>query len=150
MLPIAWLTAWPAYRQLPEDAATVKLSVRHSGKVIGACRELSAEELAQLPPNMRAPTVCPRERSPLHLQLMVNGEQAVDVQLPAKGLHRDGMAAFYRRLTVPSGPLALTVRMSDDASSREFAYQEQFEGVIEPGRVLAIDFDARSGKFVVL
>jgi hypothetical protein len=150
LLPIAWLTAWPAYRQLPEDAAAVKLSVRHSGKVVGACRELSAEELAQLPPNMRAPQVCPRERSPLRLQLSVNDRQAVDVLLPAKGLHSDGMASFYRRITVPAGQLTLNVRMNDDASVAAFAYEEEFTSVVEPGRVLAIDFDARSGRFVVL
>lgn len=150
LLPIAWLTAWPAYRQLPEDAAAVKLSVRHSGKVVGACRELSADELAQLPANMRAPQVCPRERSPLHLQLSVNGRQTVDVLLPAKGLHSDGMASFYRRITVPAGQLTLNVRMNDDAGVKEFAYENQFDRVVEPGRVLAIDFDARSGGFVVL
>jgi hypothetical protein len=54
-----------AYRHLASDQALIKLSFTRVGKPVGDCRKLSAEELAKLPPNMRAPTVCPRERSPV-------------------------------------------------------------------------------------
>jgi hypothetical protein len=150
LLPIAWLTTTPRYQPPASQAATIKLSLRHSGKLVGQCRQLSAEEPAQLPANMRAPQVCPRERSPVRVQLQVNGNLALDVSLQAKGLHKDGMAAFYRRITVPSGHVAIEVRMSDDASSQEFAYRTVYTDEVSPGRVLAIDFDARKGQFVVM
>ncbi len=52
----------PAYEHLPPGQAVVKLSLQHAGQRKQACRERSAEELAKLAPNMRAATVCPREK----------------------------------------------------------------------------------------
>ena len=43
------------------DEQLLKLSLSHAGARKEACHQRSAEELAKLAPNMRAPSVCPRE-----------------------------------------------------------------------------------------
>ena len=90
---------WPPYRHLAADAALIKLSLVHAGKPVGDCRRLGAEELAKLPPNMRAPMQCPRERSPVTVELDVDGAPAARVAAQPSGLSRDGA----RRLESAAG-----------------------------------------------
>ena len=114
-LAIGVFSHWPTYRHLPPDTALIKLSLVHAGKPVGDCRQRTAEELASLPANMRAPTVCPRERSPVTVELDIDGEPAARVEAPPSGLSGDGPSAVYRRLTVPAGERRITVRLRDDA-----------------------------------
>jgi hypothetical protein len=58
---IGYFATLPKYRQIPDDVALIKLSISHLGD--RECRKRTPEELAKLPPNMRAPMECPRERS---------------------------------------------------------------------------------------
>jgi hypothetical protein len=51
----------PGLPQIPDDVALVKLSISHLGD--RECRKRTPEELEKMPPNMRAPLDCPRERS---------------------------------------------------------------------------------------
>ncbi|HEX7037287.1 MAG TPA: hypothetical protein VF210_16060 [Pseudomonadales bacterium] len=145
---LAVLPGWPPYRTLPEDAAEIKVSLRHAGQLVGECRELPPEELARLPANMRAPLQCPRERSPLVVQVDVNGRRAIDATVEPQGLHADGRATLYRRLQVPAGPIEVEIRMKDDIRLSEFGYHGRFDGVLEPGRALIVDFDDQSDAFV--
>ena len=147
---VAALAGWPPYRHLARDQAEVKVSLRHTGALLGECRALTAEELEGLPANMRAPLECPRERSPLVLELDINGRRAMDVTLNAQGLHADGRAVLYRRLQVPAGPVRLDIRMKDDVRQQTFAYRDSFETTLEPGRALIVDFDDAAGAFVFL
>ncbi len=147
---VAVFAGWPPYHHLPPDQAVVKVSLRHAGALVGECRTLPAEELEKLPPNMRAPQVCPRERSPLVLELDLNGRRVVDATVAAQGLHADGRAVFYRRLKVPAGPVHVEVRMKDDVRQTDFPYRDALETTLEPGRALIVDFDADRGSFVFL
>src|SRR5690606_37520348 len=140
---------WP-YQPLPEDAAEIKVSLRRAGQLVGECRELPPEELARLPANMRAPLQCPRERSPLVVQVDVNGRRAIDTVLEPQGLHADGRATLYRRLQGPAGPVEVEIRMKDDVRESGFSHHGRFRGVLEPGRALIVDFDDRSDAFVFL
>lgn len=91
---IGYFSNLPAYQHLPPDQAMVKLSLRHSGQLLGECQQRNPEELAKLPATMRAPADCPRERAPLELVLEVNGETILDEQIMPRGLHKDGMASM--------------------------------------------------------
>jgi hypothetical protein len=144
-LAIGVFSQWPAYRHLPADAALIKLSLVHTGERVGECRERTAEELARLPPNMRAPTICPRERSPVTVELDIDGEPAVRVVAPPSGLSGDGASAMYRRLTVKAGERLIAVRLRDDARSDGFAYTLERRVTLSPAQVLVIDFDAEKG-----
>jgi hypothetical protein len=138
----------PPYQHLAPDQATIKLSVRHAGQLLGECRTLGAEELAKLPATMRAPVNCPRERSPLTLELDVNGEPVLQQTIAPRGLHGDGLASSYRRLTVPAGTIEVGVRMKDHLQQREFPYVSERRVVLAPAQVLVIDFDAQKREFV--
>jgi len=144
---VGYFSDAPVYQHLEEDEAVVKISVRHSGALVGECHQRSAEELAQLQPTMRNQISCPRERSPLQLQLSLNGESLVDVELQARGLHRDGIATFYRRMVVPSGEVAVDVRLNDDQRQEGFPYRLQRKIVLQPQRVAVITFDGDRGEF---
>ena len=144
-LAIGVFSQWPPYRPLPADQALVKLSFVRVGKPVGDCRQLSEAELAKLPPNMRTPSVCPRERSPLTVQLAIDGRPVLDREVPPTGLRRDGAAAVYERIVVPAGERLVAVRLSDDVRARDRPHQREQRVTLRPGQVLVIDFDAGKG-----
>jgi len=146
---LALFSRWPVYHHLAPDTALVKLSMVHAGQPVAACRERSAEELAALPPNMRAALDCPRERSPLSVELDIDGKPAARIVAPPSGLSRDGASALYARLPVAAGTRTLAVRLSDDARAAGFGYTLEREVVLAPTQVLVIDFDARQGAIVL-
>lgn len=148
-LVIGVFSHWPSYRHLAPDTALIKLSLVHAGKPIGECRERSTEELAALPPNMRAPTVCPRERSPVTVELDIDEAAAVRLEARPAGLRRDGASAVYRRLTVPAGERLIAVRLHDDVRHDGFTHSLQRRVVLSPAQVLVIDFDAERGGIIL-
>ncbi len=142
---IGVFSQWPPYRHLQADEALIKLSFVRVGKPVGDCRTLSAAELARLPPNMRAPTSCPRERSPVTVQVDLDGRTVLQrVALPT-GVAKDGAAAVYERLVVPAGEHRIAVRLSDDVRARDAGYRHEARVTLVPGQVLVIDFDAAKG-----
>ena len=81
MVLLGVFSSAPTYQHLPEDMATIKLSLRHTGQLLGECRERSSQEMINLPANMRAPLVCPRRRSPLLFELDIDGENVYSEEL---------------------------------------------------------------------
>jgi hypothetical protein len=144
-LAIGVFSQWPPYRHLGSNEALIKLSFTRVGKPVGDCRTLSADELARLPPNMRAPTVCPRERSPVTVEVDIGGVNVLKRSAPPTGLSKDGAAALYERLVVPAGEQRIAVRLSDDVRARDAAYRREATVTLAPGQVLVIDFDAEKG-----
>ena len=144
-LAVGVFSHWPPYRHLQADQALIKLSFTHVGKPVGDCRTLSAEELARLPPNMRAPTKCPRERSPVTVEVDLNGTTVLKRTAPPTGLSKDGASAVYERLLVPAGEHLVTVRLSDDVRAGDQVYRREATVTLTPGQVLVIDFDAGKG-----
>ena len=94
---------------------------------------------------MRAPTVCPRERSPVTVEVDLNGTTVLKRIAPPTGLSKDGASAVYERLVVPAGEHLITVRLSDDVRARDQAYRHESTVKLVPGQVLVIDFDAGKG-----
>jgi len=141
---IGVFSSWPTYRPLAPDTALVKLSFSHTGAPVSECRPQSAEELAKLPPNMRAPLRCPRERSAIVVELDVDGVPAYRAAARPSGLSKDGAASVYHRLALPAGTHRIEVRMGDDARRPGFTYQRAATVTLAPAQVLVIDFDAAS------
>ncbi len=144
-LVIGIFSHWPAYHPLGPDQALIKISFSHTSKPISECRKLTAEELAKLPPNMRAPVVCPRERSPLKVEVDIDGKPALRRVVPPSGLAHDGASSIYLRLPVPAGEQRIAVRLNDDARHPGFTYQREDTVKLAPDQVLVIDFDAEKG-----
>jgi hypothetical protein len=140
---------WPAYQHLPSDQALVKLSFNHQGKPVSECQRLSAEELAKLPPNMRAPLRCPRERSPITVELDVDGATALRHVARPSGLSRDGASTVYHRMQVPAGTHQLAVRLKDDVRASGFGFTREATVTLKPAQILVIDFDPEKGGITV-
>lgn len=138
---IGVFSGWPPYRHLAGDQALIKLSFSHTGKPVADCRPQTPEELAKLPPNMRAPLRCPRERSPIVVELDIDGLPALRVSARPSGLSRDGASSVYRRLQVGAGTHRLSVRLKDDLRSPGFTHQREASVTLAPAQILVIDFD---------
>jgi hypothetical protein len=140
----------PSYRHLEADTATIKLSLRHAGQILGECRQRTTAELADLPANMRIAEICPRERSPLQLELLIDGVLVLSRMLPARGIHSDGRASAYERLSVPAGEIQLTVRLKDHIEAADFHYTASRRLNLGPGANLVIDFNVQAREFEFL
>jgi hypothetical protein len=71
-------------------------------------------------------------------------------RLEPRGLHNDGMAAAYRRLSVPAGRVHVRVRMKDHLGQQDFPYEADKIVDLQPAQVLVIDFDAGNKQFTFL
>lgn len=137
----------PRYQHLAPDEALVRLSFTHGAQSKEPCRKRTPEELARLPPNMRAPLDCPRERAPVVVELEMDGRLLYRIVAPPAGLARDGASTVYRRLTVKAGRHEFRVRLSDNAKG-EFNYAAERSIELTPGKALLIDFSVREGGFL--
>ncbi|MGZ5155664.1 MAG: hypothetical protein ACXWCV_08030 [Caldimonas sp.] len=139
---------WPAYHHLAPDQALIKLSFSHHGQRVAACRQLGAAELAKLPPNMRAPTQCPRERAPVVVELDIDGRNVVHQVAAPSGLSKDGASSVYRRVQVVAGEHRIAVRLKDGPTGNAFDYERAATVQLAPAHILVIDFDAEKGGIV--
>ncbi len=146
MALIGFFSVAPRYSPIAEDEALVRLSFIHAAERKEPCRTRTAEELAKLAPNMRAPEVCPRERAEILVELDIDGETVLSRSLPPSGLKRDGNAALYHRLPVPAGTHRVAVRLRD-RPGEGFNFEREETVSLGPGRVLLIDFAAARGGF---
>ncbi len=144
---IGYLSAAPVYRPLAPAEAQVKLTFGHQGQRKEPCRERTDEELAKLAPNMRVRQVCPRERSPIDVELEMDGRLVYAETVAPTGLSRDGMAYVYQRFSVPAGTHRLVARLRDSVRLQDFNYVYPSEVVLAPGDILVIDFNAKEGGF---
>ena len=145
---IGYFSNAPAYEHLPANDALLKLSLSHAGARKQACRQRTPEELAKLAPNMRAQSVCPRERAPVVVELDVDGARAFRVVAMPSGFALDGASTIYRRLPIVAGTHRITARLSDTADGA-FDYTHDATIDFAPGRVVVVDFDPARGGFVI-
>jgi coenzyme F420-reducing hydrogenase delta subunit len=156
-LVVGWLSVWPRFQlmekdprfQLMEkDQAVISLSFTHAGQRLQECRVLSQEELNKLPPNMRKPRDCPRERRPVQVVFGMNGNTIYEASVPPTGFWDDGEASVYRRMTVSAGRHRLFIGMSDSGRSEGFDYELEKESELGAGRHVVVEFDDINNTFV--
>ncbi len=141
------LSVWPRLRLMAEDEAIVSLSFSHAAKRVGECRQLSQEELMALPPNMRKPEDCPRERYPLQIVLLMDDQTLYQAALPPAGLWADGKSTAYQRIRVSAGVHDFTIQMNDSGASGPFDFEESSTINLLPGENLVVYFDADGQQF---
>ncbi len=147
MALLGYFSTQPAFTHLPPEKALLRLSFSHAGERKEQCRQRSPGELAKLPPNMRAAQDCPRERSPVTIELELDGTLIYRAEIAATGLHRDGASTVYRRLEVPSGQHRIVARLRDRPSD-SFNFRAEMSLDLAPGSALLIDFSPTQGGFV--
>ncbi len=145
---IGYFSVAPAYVHFPPDQALIKASFSHAGQPKEECHVRTAEELEKLPPNMRVPVLCGRERSPVMFELELDGKLLSKAELPPAGLSRDGASTVYRRFAVSAGQHHLRARLKDSMRVPDFNYMKEADVTVVPGQVFVVDFNARAGGFV--
>jgi len=149
MLLVWYFSAAPPYRQLTPDQAVVTVAFAHAGERREPCRELSREELDKLPPNMRAPMDCPRERSPVTVELLLDGKLLVREVVRPPGLFNDQGIDVYRSTKVPAGKHRLTVQMNDNVRVEGPTYTHEETVTLTPAQLLVVNFNSDTGKFFI-
>lgn len=139
-LPIIYLTHLPVHRHLDAGMAELKIAVRHAGKTIGECTAVETGAYTPLPGDAQRPQICPRERSPLQLEVLMDGATLYRASAAPSGLHEDGVASVYRRFTVPAGSHRLQLRMNDDVAAPGYTWELEQEVQLQPAQVLVASF----------
>ncbi|MDO8705946.1 MAG: hypothetical protein Q7J84_13465 [Sulfuricaulis sp.] len=145
---IGYFSTAPAYVHFPPDMALIKASFSHAGQPKAECHVRTAEELASLPPNMRNPVQCGRERSPVVFELDLDGQRIFQAELAPAGLSRDGASTVYRRFPVRAGRHRLHARLQDSVRVPDFNYTKEADVTLVAAQVFVVEFDARAGGFV--
>jgi hypothetical protein len=146
---VGLLSVWPPYKMLEGGHAVVSLSFSHAGTRVGECRKLTQEELLKLPPNMRKPADCPRERHAVRIQLKSGDSSLYEEVLAPSGIWSDGKANVYHRTIVPAGRHELYVGMNDSGDEVGFDYESRASIDISAGRNVVIRFDKESRQFSI-
>jgi len=139
---------WPVYHPLPDDMAQIKVSFIHHGARVAACRPYTAEEQAKMPPNMRKAEKCERERSPVSIEVDIDGKTVLSRTAAPSGLSRDGASTLYQRLDVAAGQHQIAVRFKDNQTAQGFTSQHEAAVTLKPAQVLVIDFSPDKGGIV--
>ncbi|EXI89701.1 MAG: hypothetical protein AW12_01635 [Candidatus Accumulibacter sp. BA-94] len=140
---IGYFATSPKYHQVADDVALIKLSISHLGE--RECRKRSPEELAKMPPNMRAPLDCPRERSDIRLEVDLDGQPILQTVMHPTGLYKDGVSTIYKRFEVKAGSHQLAVRMNDNLVKPGFNFVKEERISLKPHQVMVIDFNPDQG-----
>ncbi len=140
------LSTRPELRLMADGEAIVSISFSHAAKRVGECRRLSPEELMALPPNMRKPEDCPRERYPLHVVLLMDEQTLYEATLPPTGLWADGKSTVYQRIRVAAGVHDFSIFMNDSGRPESFDFENSSTISLLPGQNLVFYFDANSQR----
>jgi hypothetical protein len=136
----------PSYTAFPPDQALLRLSFSHGGGR-PECRRRTAEELAELSPQMRAPMECPRGRLGLLVELELDGDLFYRETIPPSGIAGDGPSQVYKGFAVAPGHYELVVRLRDSDRDTGFDYERRAEITLEPRQNFVVDFRADAGGF---
>jgi hypothetical protein len=146
---VGLLSVWPRFEVVESERAIVTVTFSHAAHRVGECRQLTQEELNKLPPNMRKPSDCPRERFPMRVELRSDDQVLYqDVLLPS-GIWSDGKANIYQRVEIDAGVHVLFVGMNDSGGDEGFNFENTAQIDIAPGRNVVIRFDPESGQFTI-
>ena len=149
MAILGYFSTEPRFSVVAPGEALVRVSFIHATQRKEACRERAPEELAKMAPNMRAALDCPRERSPLLVEIELDGKLVLRREVRPSGLRRDGNTAVYERMALPAGRHRIVARLRDrPAGEFNFTKDETLE--LAGGQTLVIDFNAAKGGFAFL
>ena len=146
---IVWYFATsPSVRVIEDDEAMITVAFAHAGETREECRKLSQEELMKLPPNMRKPDDCPRERSPIIIEAMLDGEVIYSKTRLPPGIFKDGSVNIYYSSKVPAGEHKFEIKLDDSVRKQGFDYHLTQDIDIKPAQILLVEFDPLNG-FVI-
>jgi hypothetical protein len=142
-------SAWPVFELIKPGEAVISLTFSHAGQRLGECRRLSQEELNRLPPNMRKPADCPRERRPVAVVFQIDDAIVYQHAAPPSGMWNDGESTIYARFPVSEGEHVLSIGMTDSGRGEGFDYALERRVVLRPEQHVVVEFDGERKVFVI-
>ncbi len=145
-MALVWFFATsPSIKIIADDEAVITIAYSHAGKLREPCRRLSQEELNELSPNMRKLEDCPRERSPVIIEALLDDEPLYRAELAPPGLFGDGGVDVFHKVKVPAGEHRLSLKMNDSVRIDGFNHQLEQQVNIDPAQILLVGFDSVQG-----
>jgi len=145
MMIIAFFASGLTVRQLEAGTAVVTLAFGHAGNPIHACHKRSEEELNALAPTMRAPLICPRERSVIEVELYMDDKLIHAVTAPPPGLFSDQGVDVYEKIVVPIGQHTFRVQMKDNVLEEGYTHSGNYTADLKAAQLLFIGFRQQNG-----
>ena len=138
---------FPSYRPPNADKAQLTISFSHIGVHKEACKKLTREEMEEMAANMRRAELCPRERSPIFVELLLDEQPLLSEEVRPTGFARDGAAQVYRKFSVEPGHYQLVAGLRETLNEDDFDYSRTAEIDLAPGQSLVLDFRRERGGF---
>ena len=143
-IPFALLLGYfsnsPSYTYRDPEMALIMVSFSHSSEHKQKCRRFTQEEMAALAPNMRRPMDCPRERVPVYVEVIMDGNSLLSKSYNPTGLAKDGAASIYESIPVKSGQHKIIVKLRDSAREKGFDYESDISIDLDAKELFVIDF----------
>ncbi len=148
MTLIWYFATSPSVRVIEDDEAMITVAFAHAGDTREACRKLSQKELMKLPPNMRKLDDCPRERSPIIIEAMLDGKIIYSKTFLPPGLFNDGSVNIYYNNKIPAGKHKFKIKMDDSVRKEGFNHKFEQEITIDPQQILLVEFEPLKGFII--
>lgn len=139
----------PPYVRLTPEQSMITLALSHAGKPVQECRKKSPEEMAKLAPNMRVLEDCPRERSPVKIEVLMDNNPVIDQVVDPPGLYKDQGVDIYHSVKVPVGDHRLEIRMNDSVTVDGPTHHFEQSVSLAPAQLLVIQFNNAQNQFVI-
>ena len=139
-LLFGFLTDTPKYEVLKQEETEFKLVIRHSGLLLGECRVLSKEEIANTPPNMRRPTECPRQKAPLKVELKIDDQLYFEQTVVPSGIHDDGVVAMFEKMKIDGGQHQFQLEVKHQMNDGEQSDMLTRSLEVDPGRIVIAEY----------
>ena len=148
-MTIIWYFATsPSVRVIADNEAMFTIAFGHAGETREPCRKMSAEELAKLAANMRAAEDCPRERSPVAIEVRMDNKLVYEETLAPPGLFNDGGVNIFYSHKIPAGSHHFEIKMDDSVRSAGFNHTFAQNIEIEANKILLFGFEPDQGFYV--
>jgi len=138
---LSQLTTKPTIIVNQADETTLKLVIRHSGKILGKCEPLSKLKQDNLPTNMQRLVNCPREKSAMDVELKLNNKIVYKETIIPSGIHNDGVLAEYISFTLKSGKINLEAKATTTTQEGEFIDNYKGEIMFTSDKIVILHLD---------
>ena len=146
-LGLAYFSNAPSYTYHDPEMALIMVSFSHASKHVKECRRFTPEEIAAMAPNMRRPMDCPRERLPVHVEVIMDGNILLSKSYNPTGLSKDGSASVYESIPVKPGQHQIVAKLRDSHRQDGFDYESNVSFSLNPRELFVIDFREELGGF---
>lgn len=137
---LGYFSTSPSYTYHDPTKALLMVSFSHASERKEDCRKFTQEELNELAPNMRRPLDCPRERVPIHVEVVMDSKVLLSKSYNPTGLAKDGAVSVYESIPIAPGQHHVVAKLRDSRREHGFDYQAETSIELEQKELFVIDF----------